>query len=53
MIIIGYFGVVFDLAFQTCNNSCTYVFSKGSYYLCILGNNLYPFVGTVPTGENA
>ena len=27
---IGYFGVVFDLAFQTCKNSCTYTFSKES-----------------------
>ena len=24
-----------------------------SYYLRILGNNQYPLVGTVPTGENA
>ena len=27
---IGYFGVVFDLTFKICKNSCTYVFSKES-----------------------
>ena len=24
---IGHFGLVFDLAYQTCNNCCMYVFS--------------------------
>ena len=50
IIIIRYFGLVFDLAYQKCKNSCTYthVFIRIFIVLAHIAQRVKPFV-QIPT----